>query len=138
MELSCRAEAEPTPSGTTALHMKDVPSSVCEFIQKWQIPCPFWSTCFSEPLQERVAIAGGHSCPYLCRPSPIKLCSSLPFSPGSGSHLALRQGIHLTGNLNFQPGEADEQVGGESTAGGEMLQAQAERRQPAWVQSFHI
>lgn len=30
---------------------------MCGFILKGQIPCPFWSTCLSEPLLESMAIA---------------------------------------------------------------------------------
>lgn len=74
--------------------------------RKMANPMPFLEHMLFWTLQERMAIGGRCSCPYLCRPSPIKLRSSLPFPPGSGSHLALRQGIRPTGNLNFQPREA--------------------------------
>lgn len=120
---------------TTRSHLKDVLSFVCGFILKWQMPHPFWSTSFSEPLLESVAIAkplslsldsSRCSCPCLCRPSPIRvlLCSSFPFPPGSHSHLALSQHRYWSGSFNFQPEELW-WAGGEAAGGSETSWAQA-------------
>lgn len=148
-KLSCRAVSRTCIwwvailGPATGSHLEDGPLFCMQVHIKMANSSSFAELLLFEPLWETMTIAiplslnsvsSRCSCLCPCMPSPIRvwLCSSFPFSPGSGFHLALSQHRYWSGSFNFQA-EGLWWAGAEAAGGNGTSWAQAGSRQWACI-----